>query len=108
MNQLGIDESKEKYVMKVTSGCDDELVNCMSNDSIQESFEIGAAETAHGKSYVEITSGKKGYLSVDDSEYVFDEDGVYVGVYNNNTNRIIDVVRIIFWDEEIQFIHLKV
>lgn len=108
LNQLGIDESKEKYVMKVTSGCDDELVNCMSNDSIQESFEIGAAETAHGKSYVEITSGEKGYLSVDDSEYVFDDDGVYVGVYNNNTNRMIDVVKIICWDEEIQFIHLKV
>lgn len=107
LNQLDIADSENKYVCKIISGHDDVLLDCMSDESIREACEIGEAGTVHGKSKVEIASGEKGYLSVDNREYVFDNDGIYVGVYNNNTNQMIDVVKIICQNEEVQFIHLE-
>ena len=105
MSQLGIREWEDKYILNVTSGHDDELLNYMSNDNMRESCEIGNAGTVHGQSHVEIASGGKGYLSIDDTEYVYDEDGLYVGVYNNNTNQVIDVVKITCRNEEMQLEH---
>lgn len=106
LNRFDITQSDDKYVLKVTSGQDDELIDCLSNESIRESVEIGAAETVHGKSQAEIASGEKGYMSVDDVKYNFDEDGIYVGVYNNNTNQLVDVVKIVCRNAEIQLTHI--
>ena len=81
------------------------MVNLTGNDSINESCDIGEAGTRHGKSHVEIASGTEGYLIVDDTEYNFDNDGIYIGVYNNNTNQMIDLVRIWVQDEKMHLVH---
>ena len=106
LNQFDIKKSEYGYALKVISGDDDELIDSVSNDALCESAEIGAAETVHGKSRVEIASGETGYLFVDDEKYTFSEDGIYVGVYNNNTNQMVDVVKIVCRNEEIQLTHI--
>lgn len=106
LNQFDIKKSEYGYALKVISGDDDELIDSVSNDALCESAEIGAAETVHGKSRVEIASGETGYLLVDDEKYTFSEDGIYVGVYNNNTNQMVDIVKIVCRNEEIQLTHI--
>ena len=108
MDQFGIKESDDRYVLKVVSGYNDELLDLKSDESIKETCEIGKEETVHGESSVEITSGLTGSLSVDDIKYIFDADGVYVGIYNNNTNQMIDLVRIICQNKGMEIVHLGV
>lgn len=105
LNQFNISGREEKFCLKITSGQDDELVDIMSNDSVKESCDIGEDGIRQGQSHVEIASGEKGYLSINGVEYVFEEDGIYIGVYNNNTNQMIDVVRITGWNAQMQLEH---
>lgn len=105
MNQFGISNGKENFLLKVTSGEDDELIDIMSNDNIRESCDVGEEGTRYGQSHVEIASGKEGSLSVNNVKYVFNEDGIYIGVYNNNTNRLIDVVKITCQNNKVQLEH---
>lgn len=108
LDQFGIKESDDRYVLKVISGYNDELLDLKGDESIKETCEIGKAETVHGESSVEITSGLTGSLSVDDIKYVFDADGIYVGIYNNNTSQMIDLVRIICQNKGMEIVHLGV
>ena len=105
INQFDISNGNENFLLKVTSGENDELIDIMSNDYIRESCDVGEEGTRYGQSHVEIASGKEGYLSVDDVKYVFDEDGIYIGVFNNNKNRLIDVVKITCQNNEMQLEH---
>lgn len=105
MNQFGISDREEKFCLKITSGQDDELVDILSADNIIESCDIGEDGIRQGQSHAEIASGEKGYLSVNGVEYVFKDDGVYIGVFNNNTNQMIDVVKITCWNDEMQLEH---
>lgn len=105
VNRFDLNDADNDYLLKVKTGKDDHLVNLTGNDSINESCDIGEAGTRHGKSHVEIASGTEGYLIVDDTEYIFDNDGIYIGVYNNNTNQMIDLVRIWVQDEKMHLVH---
>lgn len=106
MNKFDLGDVENKYFIKVITGKNNYLVNTMSNDFISTVCDIGEDGTRHGQSHVEIASGEKGFLIVDDVEYVFEGDGIYVGVYNNNTNQMIDLVRIWEQNDKVQFIHL--
>lgn len=106
MNKFDLGDVGNKYFIKVITGKNNYLVNTMSNDFISTVCDIGEDGTRHGQSHVEIASGEKGFLIVDDVEYVFEGDGIYVGVYNNNTNQMIDLVRIWEQNDKVQFIHL--
>lgn len=105
MNQFRISDKEEKFCLKITSGQDDELVDIMSNDGVKESCDIGEDGIRQGQSHVEIASGEKGYLSINGAEYVFGEDGIYIGVYNNNTNQMVDVVKMTCRNAQMQLEH---
>lgn len=104
LSQFGICDGEDNYFLKVISGQDDTLVDIKSADNIREVCDIGEDGIRQGQSHVEIASGEKGYLSIDDVEYVFDEDGVYIGIYNNNTNQLVDLVKI---EGQNDRVHLK-
>lgn len=105
LNQFRISDKEEKFCLKITSGQDDELVDIMSNDGVKESCDIGEDGIRQGQSHVEIASGEKGYLSINGAEYVFGEDGIYIGVYNNNTNQMVDVVKMTCRNAQMQLEH---
>lgn len=105
MDKFGIDDKDGEYFLKVISGKDDYLIDSASSDGIMESCDIGDDGSRHGQSHVEIASGKNGFLSIDENEYIFDSSGIYLGVYNNNTNCLIDLVKISCHDDKMNLEH---
>lgn len=105
LNQFGINDKEKEFCLKITSGQKDELVDSMNDGNIEESCDVGEDGIRQGQSHVEIASGLQGYLSVNGVEWAFEENGVYIGVYDNNTNQMIDVVKIACWNDEIQLKH---